>query len=113
MAAPDAQKGQGPRNINLFSMTNHGPYSIWQQNSLKAAFQDIHFLLQDPRALELIFIRQEKGTQTETLDGPIRIDSQIRANRLILANHFRVPELNPLFLRIALETSGAYKSAGT
>ena len=26
-----------------------------------------------------------------------RIDSQIRANRLILANHFRVPELNPFF----------------
>ena len=26
-----------------------------------------------------------------------RIDSQIRANRLILANRFRVPELNPLF----------------
>ena len=24
-----------------------------------------------------------------------RIDSQIRANRLILANRFRVPELNP------------------
>ena len=24
-----------------------------------------------------------------------RIDSQIRANRLILANHFRVPDLNP------------------
>ena len=31
-----------------------------------------------------------------------RINSQIRANRLILANRFRVPELNPLFLRIAL-----------
>ena len=31
-----------------------------------------------------------------------RIDSQIRANRLILANRFRVPELNPLLLRIAL-----------
>ena len=31
------------------------------------------------------------------LDGPIRIDSQIRANRLILANRFRVPELNPFF----------------
>ena len=27
-----------------------------------------------------------------------RIDSQIRANRLILANRFRVPELNPFFL---------------
>ena len=26
-----------------------------------------------------------------------RIDSQIRANRLILANRFRVPELNPFF----------------
>ena len=33
------------------------------------------------------------------LDGPIRerIDSQIRAHRLILANRFRVPELQPLF----------------
>ena len=30
-----------------------------------------------------------------------RIDSQIRANRLVLANRFRLPELNP-FLRIAL-----------
>ena len=30
-----------------------------------------------------------------------QIDSQIRANRLILANRFRVPELNPFFLRIA------------
>ena len=26
-----------------------------------------------------------------------RIDSQTRANRLILANHFRLPELNPFF----------------
>ena len=26
-----------------------------------------------------------------------RIDLQIRANRLILANRFRVPELNPFF----------------
>ena len=26
-----------------------------------------------------------------------RIDSQIRANRMILANHLRVPELNPFF----------------
>ena len=26
-----------------------------------------------------------------------RIDSQIRANRLILANRFRAPELNPFF----------------
>ena len=31
----------------------------------------------------------------------VRIDSQIRANRLILANPFRVPEPNP-FLRFAL-----------
>ena len=30
-----------------------------------------------------------------------RIDSQIRENRLILANCFRVPELNPFLLRIA------------
>ena len=27
----------------------------------------------------------------------MRIDSQIRANRMILTNRFRVPELNPLF----------------
>ena len=26
-----------------------------------------------------------------------RIDSQIRANRLIFANRFRVPDLNPFF----------------
>ena len=31
-----------------------------------------------------------------------RTDSQIRANRLILANRLRVPELSPFFLRIAL-----------
>ena len=31
------------------------------------------------------------------LRGFPRIDSQIRANRLILANRFRVPELNPSF----------------
>ena len=29
-----------------------------------------------------------------------RIDSQIRANRLILANRFRVPELNPFFAKL-------------
>ena len=32
-----------------------------------------------------------------------RIDSQIRANHLILANRFRVPELNPLFANRASE----------
>ena len=31
-----------------------------------------------------------------------RINSQIRANQAILANRFRVPELNPLSLQIAL-----------
>ena len=31
-----------------------------------------------------------------------RVDSQIRANRPIRANHLRVPEQNPFFLRIAL-----------
>ena len=30
-----------------------------------------------------------------------RIDSQIRANRLILANRFRVPELNPFFCELS------------
>ena len=35
-----------------------------------------------------------------------RIDSQIRTNRLILANRFRVPELNPFF---ANRASGGYK----
>ena len=39
-----------------------------------------------------------------------RIDSQIRANRLILANRFRVPELNP-FVRIALRGGGGVKIA--
>ena len=38
-----------------------------------------------------------------------RIDLQIRANCLILANHFRVPELNRFLLRIALR--GAKKIA--
>ena len=38
-----------------------------------------------------------------------RIDSQIRADRLTLANHFRLPELNPFFLRIALR--GAKKNS--
>ena len=37
-----------------------------------------------------------------------RIDSQIRANRLILANRFRVPELNPFF---ANRASGGLKIA--
>ena len=32
-----------------------------------------------------------------------RIDSQIRANRLILANRFRVPKLNPLFCESRFE----------
>ena len=32
-----------------------------------------------------------------------RIDSQIRANRLILANRFRVPELNPFFCESRFE----------
>ena len=32
-----------------------------------------------------------------------RIDSQIRADRLILANRFRVPELNPFFANRASE----------
>ena len=36
-----------------------------------------------------------QGTICHGLDGPIR--ASIRANRLILANHVRVPELNPLF----------------
>ena len=31
------------------------------------------------------------------MDRFARIDSQIRANRLILANRFRVPELNPFY----------------
>ena len=35
-----------------------------------------------------------------------RIDSQIRANRLILANRFRIPELNPFF---ANRASGGLK----
>ena len=37
-----------------------------------------------------------------------RIDSQIRANRLILANRFRDPELNPFF---ANRASGGLKIA--
>ena len=46
------------------------------------------------------------------LDVPIaRIDSQIRANRLILANRFRVAELNP-FLRIALRRGKKLRIAG-
>ena len=36
-----------------------------------------------------------------------RIDSQIRANGLILANRFRVPELNPFFCKSRLSFRGA------
>ena len=39
-----------------------------------------------------------------------RIDSQIRANRLILANRFGVPELNPFFLRSALQGAKSCES---
>ena len=38
-----------------------------------------------------------------------RIDSQIRADRPILANRLGVPKLNPFFLRIALR--GGLKTA--
>ena len=40
-----------------------------------------------------------------------RIDSQIRADRQILANRLRVPKLNPFFLRFALRGGGGAKIA--
>ena len=51
-------------------------------------------------ALEMLF------TKRESIDGPIRFDSQIRTNRLILANRFRVPKLNPFFANRALGGGG-------
>ena len=43
-----------------------------------------------------------------------RIDSQIRADRVILANHFipKVPELNPLVVRIAFRGTNKLRIAG-
>ena len=46
--------------------------------------------------------RSQPGFQLHRSAGYLaRIDSQIRTNRLILANRFRVPELNPFFAKIA------------
>ena len=46
--------------------------------------------------------RKSRGGEGEEKQWFARIDSQIRANHLILANRLGVPELNP-FLRIGLQ----------
>ena len=65
--------------------------------------------LEGGRVLRRVLRRgSEKGLSRRHLEGArfARIDSQIRANRLTLANRLRVPELNPFFLRIELRIVG-------
>ena len=53
--------------------------------------------------------KDERGGLTSLVKVVGVSRSQICANRLILANQFRVPELNP-FLRIALRGAKKFKS---
>ena len=46
--------------------------------------------------------KENKEIATPWMARFARIDSQIRANHLILANRFRVPELNPFFAKFEM-----------